>query len=256
MHMPWVHWPETMVTYVPEDRILFSCDLFGSHYASNDTFVSDPAGVKAAAKQYYAEIMMPFRSHIAKHLARLEGLEIAAIAPSHGPVYHEPELILSAYRDWALGGPKNLVAILYISMHGTTLKMVDHLVGELTEKAVPVQRFDVTTPELEKIAVALVDAATLVIGTPTVLGGPHPNILYAAYLANMLRPKAKFGAVLGPMLWGTKVVDRLAETIAGLKLELFDPVMCKGSPAAADYQALDALAAAIAAKHEEFRRTG
>ncbi|MDD3217059.1 MAG: FprA family A-type flavoprotein, partial [Methanoculleus sp.] len=83
---PWVHWPETMLTYLPEDRILFSCDLFGSHYATSSLYVPDEGAIYESAKRYYAEIMMPFRSSIKAHLAKLAAREIAVIAPSHGPV--------------------------------------------------------------------------------------------------------------------------------------------------------------------------
>jgi flavorubredoxin len=87
IHAPWVHWPETMLTYLPEAKILFSCDLFGSHLATTDVYVRDEWHVYEAAKRYYAEIMMPFRTSIQKHLARLKNYAIDIIAPSHGPAH-------------------------------------------------------------------------------------------------------------------------------------------------------------------------
>ena len=86
IHAPWVHWPETMVTYLPDERILFSCDFFGSHIAASDLFVTDEGRVHEAAKRYFAEIMMPFRAVIAKNLDKLADLDIAMIAPSHGQI--------------------------------------------------------------------------------------------------------------------------------------------------------------------------
>ncbi|MDH5636125.1 MAG: FprA family A-type flavoprotein, partial [Candidatus Bathyarchaeota archaeon] len=100
IHAPWVHWPETMLTYLREDKILFPCDLFGSHLATSDLYVTDEATVYEAAKRYYAEIMMPFRTVIQKNLEKVKDLQIDVIAPSHGPIYDKPELILEAYRDW------------------------------------------------------------------------------------------------------------------------------------------------------------
>ena len=86
IHAPWVHWPETMLTYLREDRILFTCDLFGSHLATNDLYATDQSRVCEAAKRYYAEIMMPFSGLIARHLKTLAEYEVELLAPSHGPL--------------------------------------------------------------------------------------------------------------------------------------------------------------------------
>ena len=90
IHTPWVHWPETMVTYLEEDKILFSCDFFGSHIATTDLFVTDQGRVYEAAKRYFAEIMMPFRSVIEKNIEKLKGYDIQIITPSHGQIYDRP----------------------------------------------------------------------------------------------------------------------------------------------------------------------
>ena len=251
IHAPWVHWPETMLTYLREDKILFSCDFFGSHLATADLYVTDEGRVYEAAKRYYAEIMMPFRKIIQKNLKKVQGYEISLIAPSHGPMYDRPEFILEAYRDWALGDPKNIVVLPYISMHGSTLAMVDYLVDGLVEKGVTVERFDLAATDVGKLAMALVDAATIVIGSPTVLTGAHPNVVYAAYLANALRPKAKFVSIIGSYGWGSKMVQQLAGMISNLKVEVLDPVVVKGYPRGEDFEALDKLAATIAEKHKE-----
>jgi len=90
IYLPWVHWPETMGTYLKEDKILFPCDFFGAHLATSSLFVDDEAAVYESAKRYYAEIMMPFRRQINNNLAKLESIEIEIIAPSHGPVHNRP----------------------------------------------------------------------------------------------------------------------------------------------------------------------
>ena len=249
IHAPWVHWPETMLTYLQEDKILFPCDLFGSHLATSDLYVTDEGRVYEAAKRYYAEIMMPFRKIIEKHLNKLQGYEISLIAPSHGPMYDRPEFILEAYRDWVLGAPKNIVVLPYISMHGSTRVMVDYLVDALIEKGVAVERFNLAVTDIGKLAMSLVDAATIVIGSPTVLAGAHPNVVYATYLANALRPKTKFVSIIGSYGWGGKMVKQLAGMIPNLKVEILDPVVIKGSPKDVDFAALDKLATTIAEKH-------
>jgi flavorubredoxin len=251
IHTPWVHWPETMVTYLEEDRILFSCDFFGSHIATSDLFVTDQGRVYEAAKRYFAEIMMPFRSVIEKNLDKLKPFDIQMIAPSHGQIYDQPSWIMEAYRDWVMSTPHNLVVLPYVSMHGSTRKMVDHLVSALVEQGVRVEMFNLAVADIGKLAMALVDAATVVVGVPTVLAGPHPLAVYATFLANALRPKVKFLSIIGSYGWGGKTVEILAGMIPNLKVEILNPVLCKGLPSESDFRALDDLAAAIAAKHKE-----
>jgi len=251
VHTPWVHWPETMSTYLKEDKILFSCDFFGSHLATSDLYVTDKALVYEAAKRYYAEIMMPFRMVIKKNLERIRDLEIDLIAPSHGPLYDDPSFIIEAYKDWVLGEPKNEVVIPYVTMHGSTKKMVDYLVSSLVEKGMKVHQFNLADSDIGKLAIALVDAATLVLGTPAVHTGPHPKAFYAANLANALRPKLKFVTIIGSYGWGSKVGELTCGLISNLKVEIIEPVFCKGLPRAEDYEALEGLAIKIHEKHKE-----
>ena len=250
LYTPWVHWPETMSTYVQQEKLLCSCDFFGSHLATTDLFAEERR-VYEPAKRYFAEIMMPFRGIIQKNLDKLDGYKVRFIAPSHGPVYDRPAFIIDAYRDWVSEEPKNLAVIVYVSMHDSTRHMVDRLIDGLAAGGVGVERFDLTTIDIGRLATALVDATTVVIGTPTVLGGPHPAAATAAFLANALKPKMKFAAIVGSYGWGGKTVDQLAGLLPNVKAEFFAPVMCKGLPRAEDYEALDRLAEGIAAKHGE-----
>lgn len=251
IHAPWVHWPETMFTYLKEDKILFTCDFLGSHLATSDLFVTDEPVVYEAAKRYYAEIMMPFRTTIKKHLEKIKELEIETIAPSHGPIYDKPEFILNAYRDWVSDEVKNEVVIPYISMHGSTKEMVDYLVNALIKRGITVKQFNLSKTDIGKLAIALVDASTIVIGTPTVLTGPHPNVAYAAYLANALRPKLKFASIIGSYGWGGRMVEQLMTMVPNLKVEILEPVVVKGFPKEEDFKALDNLAERILNKHQE-----
>ncbi len=250
IYTPWVHWPETMSAYLQEDKLLFSCDFFGSHLATSDTFVADEATVYEAAKRYYAEIMMPFRKFIRKNLAALEDFAIDIIAPSHGPAYDNQDFIISAYRDWVSDEVANEVVLPYTSMHGSTKEMVECLTRALMERGVTVKRFDLARTDLGKLAMALVDAATIVLGAPTVLGKPHPLVAYAAYVAGVLKPKAKFASIIGSYGWGGQTVETLASLISSLDVEVLEPVMVKGFPREADFAALDKLADKIAAKHQ------
>ena len=251
IHTPWVHWPETMVTYLKEDKILFSCDFFGSHIATSDLFVTDEGRVYEAAKRYFAEIMMPFRNVIKKNLEKLAPYDIEMIAPGHGQIFPRPAFILDAYRDWTLGAPRNTVVLPYVTMHKSTKLMVDHFVSALVQRGVNVELFNLAVTDIGKLAMALVDAGTIVIGTPTVLTGPHPYAAYAAFLANALKPNAKFLSIIGSYGWGGKTVETLAGMIPNLKVEVITPVLCKGIPRTDTFNALDDLANAIAEKHKE-----
>ncbi len=248
---PWVHWPETMCTYLSEDRCLFSCDLFGSHLATSDLFVTDQAQVYDGAKRYFGEIMMPFRGILAKNLEKLSAFACRLIAPSHGPVYNRPEFILSAYRDWVSPKMRNAVVLPYISMHGSTEIMAKHLIAALAARGISVQPYDLAVADIGKLAMSLVDAATLIVGTPTVQLGPHPAVHYAAFLANYLKPKLKYAGIFGSFGWNSKAIDQLVALIPNLKVELLGTIMQKGLPDGDTLLKLEALADAVARAHRD-----
>ena len=251
VYTPWVHWPETMSTYVPEDKCLFSGDFFGSHVATTDLYVTDKARVYEAAKRYYAEIMMPFRKIIQRNLDKIKDCPFDIIAPSHGPVYDDPQFILDAYRDWVSPTMKNEVVLPYVSMHGSTERMVKHLIDALAQNGVTVHAFDLAVTDIGKLAIALVDAATLIVGTPTVHVGPHPAVYYAAHLANLLKPKLKYAAIVGSYGWSSKAIEQIAGLIPNLKVDVLGTVLQKGLPTADTYAQLDTLAAAVAKAHHD-----
>jgi flavorubredoxin len=171
------------------------------------------------------------------------------ICPSHGPVLRDPGPLLDAYREWVSDLPRNHAVILYASMHDSTRRMVQHLAEALVARGVDVDLFNLAHADLGKLASALVDAATLVLGSPTVNAGAHPLVANAAYVTNLLRPKARFGAVVGSYGWAGKTAKQLAEMMPAVQLEMLEPVAARGLPKPADLEALDRLADGIAAKH-------
>lgn len=249
IYTPWVHWPETMCTFIPESKILFSCDFFGSHLATSDIFVTDQALTLRSAKRYYAEIMMPFRAAIQGNMKKLDGLNFDMIAPSHGPVYDDPQFILDAYREWGSPTLKNEVCLPYVSMHGSTKMMVDCLIDALVRRGIKVHAFDLTVTDIGELAMALVDSATLIVGTPTVHVGAHPVAYYAAHIANMVRPRVKFAAVIGSYGWATKAVEAIVGQIPNLKVDVLGTVMQKGLPTEETEAELEALADAVLKAH-------
>ena len=247
---PWVHWPETMCAWLEEDQILFSCDFFGSHLAQSSLFMTDKAKTYESAKRYFAEIMMPFKPSIRSNLKKLEKFPVRIIAPSHGVVHQDPEFILSAYRDWVSDRVSDKIVILYVSMHHSTRKMVEHLSEALIEKGLDLRLFNLTHADTGEITKELVDAATLVLASPTVLVGPHPSVVYAAYLVNAIRPKIRHLAVIGSYGWGGKMLESIQGLITSIKPELLPPVIVKGLPGAEVFQQLDQLADAIEERHK------
>lgn len=246
---PWVHWPETMFSYLKEDKVLFSGDFLGSHLATTDIFACDDT-VLEGAKRYYAEIMMPFRPSIVKHLQKLDTMDLDLIAPTHGPVYQKPFYIVDAYKDWSSEQVRNQVVIPWVSMHGSTEAIVKHLTEALVKNGIAVKPFNLTKTDIGELATSLVDAATVIIATSTALVGPHPQGLYAAALVGALRPKTRFLGIIGSYGWGSKAVETIKSLLTNLKAEVLEPVYIKGAPKKEDFEALDKLAEAIFAKHK------
>lgn len=245
---PWVHWPDTMVTYLAEDGILFTCDFFGSHLATSSLYARDEAQAFDAAKRYYAEIMMPFRMHIQKHLKKLAPLKIDIIAPGHGPIYPRPAFILDLYEYWSSDRMRREVVIPYVSMYDDTTRMANYLIDRLMEKGLSVKPHNMVGGDTGKYVNSLVDASTVVFASPAVLAGPHPDIVSATYLMNALRPKTKFVSVIGSFGWGGDIVSkRITELLSALKtqIQFLEPVLVKELPGAEGYKALDRLAEEI-----------
>lgn len=164
-------------------------------------------------------------------------------------MYDRPEFIIKAYRHWVDDKPKNLVVIAYVTMHGSTARMVTHLVSALVERGVEVWQFNLATTDIGKLAMSLVDAATVILAAPTVNVGPHPAAFMAAGLVNMLRPKVKFISLVSSYGWSTKIEEQVLNLMGNIKAEILPAVIIRGLPREADFKALENLALNIAQKH-------
>ena len=247
---PGVHWPDTMFTYIKEDNVICTCDFLGAHYTFGDVFAIESEELMKSAKRYYAEIMMPFRMMCKKYTQMIKDMKVDMILPSHGPVHTNPDYILDLYTDWTSDLPKNLVALPYVSMYESTKEMVDYLAEKLEAKGIKTFKFDIVDDDLGDLAMALVDAATIVLGTSMVLAGPHPMAVNVAYLAAVLRPKAKFASLLGSYGWGGNLFGLIGDLLKPLKLDLIEPLQVKGKPTQEDLQKLDVMAETIYEKHK------
>ncbi len=242
---PWVHWPETMSTYLIEDKILFSCDFFGSHLASENLIVKDESKTLKDAKIYYAEIMMPFREIIKRNIEKVEELEIEIIAPSHGPIYTNPSLIIDAYKSWIFDEAKDKVLVPYVSMHGSTEVLVRDLEKKLKENNIETVLVNLEKEDLGAVAEHLVDSKFIILGVPTLLNEAHPVISMTANVARLLKPKAKYAGLVGSYGWGGRVIESVQSSLEGLDVEFLEPVLVKGLPREKDLEEISKLVESI-----------
>ncbi len=248
---PGVHWPDTMFTHLVENNLLFTCDFLGAHLPFEELYSKNDDELVSSAKRYYAEIMMPFRPMCKKYVSMLYDIDPKMILPSHGPLHNKPSFILDLYKDWTADEPKNLVLMPYVSMYKSVEEMAFYLKEKLENKGIKVACFDVIEDDLGDIAMNMVDAATVVLGGSMVLASPHPAIANVAYIANLLKPKAKFASFIGSYGWGGNLFGKLGEMLSGLKVQVIEPVLVKGKPKEADYKLLDDMAEAVYKSHKE-----
>lgn len=247
---PFVHWPDTMFTYLKEDKMLFTCDYLGAHYTKHDLFADYTQELVEAAKRYYAEIIMPFRTFAKKYLEKIKTMDVDIILPSHGPVYDKPEWIIDLYADWVSDNVKNKVVIPYVSMYDSTTMLVERLNKKLTEAGIEVKLFNLVECDEGEMSMELVDCATVVLGSSMVLAGPHPAAVMAAYLTNALKPKFRYYSIIGSYGWGGNLEGTLEKMFTAIKPEKLDYVVVKGQPQDKDFAKIDELANQIKEKHK------
>lgn len=247
---PMLHWPETMFTYLAEDQVLFPCDFFGAHVAEGiyDDQVED---LLVFAQKYFGEIMMPFRPNAQKGIEKIKDLPIKLIAPSHGPIHRNPEHILNAYRKWSNGEMKQKAVIIYVTMWNSTEKMIKPIEDTLMSEGIEVAKYHLPVSDIGELAKDLVDSKAIILGTPTVLAGAHPLGMYAAYLAKVLRPPAKFAVVLSSYGWGGGAIRHIQETLGPTKMEIVGAMEINGPPTETDINKIVEIGKTLAKKIKE-----
>lgn len=223
---PMLHWPETMFTYLQEDKILFSCDFFGSHLAEA-FFDDDVEELPVFAQKYFGEIMMPFKVMGKAALEKLKDLEIDVIAPSHGPIYRNPDKILSLYEKWVVGATREKVVVVYASMWGSTENMAHLISKTLMSEGVNVVEHDLSYADLGDLIKDLVDSRAIVLASPTVLNGAHPLMVHFLYLFNALRPPTKYCVIFGSYGWAGGAVKQIKDMV-GSNVEVLDVLEVNG----------------------------
>ncbi len=231
---PMVHWPESMVTYCPEEKILFSNDAFGQHLASSGRFDDevDLSVIMEEAKTYYANIVMLYGRPISKAMDALGDLEIGTIAPAHGVIWrkHIPA-ILDAYSDWVQCKAKPKVLVIYESMWHSTDCMAHEIVKGATREGVEVKLFDIAHTHRTQIATEVLDAAAIAVGSPTLNMTLMPEIAGVLTYLKGLAPKGKAGLAFGSYGWAPSGPNAVNEYIEEMKFDILrEPLTAQWRP--------------------------
>jgi len=223
VHIPMVHWPDSMVTYSPEDKLLLPNDAFGQHIASSERFDDeiDWGILKEEAAKYYANIVMPYGDQVAKALDTLSTLDINMIAPSHGIIWrsHIPE-ILKEYQKWATYETEDKALIVYDSMWGSTEKIAYVLRKGIENEGIHVTMRNLKTTHISTIITDVVSSKLIILGSPTLNNTMLPTMGgFLTYLKG-LRPRKRIGFVFGSYGWGGQAVGEIEKKIKDLNWEM------------------------------------
>lgn len=225
---PMLHWPDNMVTYCPEEKLLFSNDAFGQHFSSNLIFDDQVnlTEVMQEAKKYYANILMPYGMQAKKALEIVKGLDIDMIAPSHGVLWRTNiDMILAAYESWATGQEQEEAVVVYDSMWKSTEKMARAVVEGFAIKGIPAKLFDLKVNHISDIMTEVLTAKYIAVGSSTLNSNMLPTV--ASFLCYMrgLAPKGKKGFAFGSYGWGGQGIMQVNEELDKMKIALMTEPM-------------------------------
>jgi flavorubredoxin len=235
---PMLHWPDNMVTYIPEDRLLLSNDAFGQHIASSKRYADEVSGILNDAATYYANILMPFSPLIAKTLRNIGemGIEIDMIAPSHGMIWRDSGVgdILDAYRGWSSGESNDTAIVVYDTMWGSTEKMASAIAQGIIDAGFEVKVYHLRKLEWSKIVREILEAKILLVGSPTINNGMFSSVGgFLTYLRG-LRPKDKVGSAFGSYGWAGGAVKAITGELEKTGVTVVEPLSVKFVPGADD----------------------
>lgn len=224
--MPYMHWPDTMMDYLVEDKILFSNDGFAAHLCSDELYADElTADIDYEVEYYFTCIMRPFTGYIRRNMAKLDEHEIAMVAPSHGPVFRqEPLKYINKYKEWSVDKAegKHIVSVFYASNYGNTKRIAEVMAELLKEKGMEPVLTDVTDTEAEDIRTQIEESQAVVIGTPTFNGDAVKPIWDLCSLFSTVYSIGKKAAVFGSYGWGGEGAKMVAERLAGMKLKVHE----------------------------------
>ncbi len=222
-----IHWPDSMFTYMPEEKILFSSDGFGQHYAGMEKF-DDVIGeaIMPHAKKYFANILLLYTPKILKLLESVAemGIEIKTICPDHGVIWRrDPGKIIDAYARWSRQEPARKALVIYDTMWNSTEMLADAVTAGIAAHNVDVRPMNLRKWHRSDVMTEVLDARAIVLGSPTLNNGLFPTVSDMLTYMKGLRPKDKIGAAFGSYGWSGESVRLLNEEMEAMKFEVIDP---------------------------------
>ena len=220
---PMLHWPDSMVTYCPEEKILFSNDAFGQHLAANRRFddENDLHIIMEEAKKYYANILMLYGKQAQTALAALGSLPIEMILTGHGISWraHIPE-ILDAYKKWSAGDLEEKAVVVFDSMWGSTERLAKAITDAFTAKGVPIAYFDLRADHISDVITEVLTAKYLAVGSPTINNQMMPPVAaFLCYLKGFV-PKGRKAFAFGSFGWGGQSVGLVEDELKAAGCEI------------------------------------
>ncbi|MBN2064684.1 MAG: FprA family A-type flavoprotein [Sedimentisphaerales bacterium] len=231
---PMLHWPDSMFTYVPEEKLLFSMDAFGQHLATSKRFNDevDEKIIMEEARTYYANIIMHLGSIVKKTLKAAEGLEIDMIAPSHGVIFRNNlDKIISKYIDWSSFKPKPVMLVIYDTMWQSTEMMATAITDGAIEAGIEVKKLSVQSNDITTLATEILEAGAVAVGSPTLNNGLLPTVAEFLTYIKGLRPGNKLGFAFGSHGWAGGAVPQIEEVLRELGTDLtVEGITCQYRP--------------------------
>lgn len=230
IYTPWLHWPETMVTYLEEDKVLFSCDAFGSYGSLQDGVFDDELDMDFyldEAKRYFSNIVIKYTRNVLEALEKLKSTEIRVIAPSHGPIYRsDPHKIVELYRKWSQPSPeRDRVALIYGSMYGRGETIVEHIIERLSQKNLKITPHNVSTSHPSYILSDLVESYIAVFVYPSYDAGIFP------YMEDVMRifqlkqiGRGRYAAIVNIYTWASTAKQTI-ELLTKAGFKIIEPIV-------------------------------
>ena len=231
--MQMVHWPDSMATYIPEEKLLLPNDAFGQHIASYERF-DDEIGwdiIGEESAKYYANIVLPFGNQVTKALDAVSGLDIDMIAPSHGIIWRKYLTeIITEYKNWSSNTTKEEAVIIYDTMWGSTEKIARMLYQIFESKGINTSLMDLKTNHISNVMTKVLTSKFICVGSPTLNNGLLPTV--AAFLEYMkgLAPKGRIGLAFGSYGWGGQSVGQIEEILKSSGFDIMDNIKIQYIP--------------------------
>ncbi len=255
-----LHWPDSMFSYLQEEKVLFSNDAFGMHLASSERFADElPRDLlEQEGAKYYANILLPLSGIVLKLFEKMEGLALplSIIAPDHGPIWRrEPEAILGLYKRWASQKRDDSAVVVYDTMWGSTRALARAAAEGLAGNGTRVKVMEIGPNHRSDVATEILEAGALLAGSPTMNNNLFPTVADVLTYLKGLKPKGLVGAAFGSFGWSGEAVKQLADVLDAMKVETVgEPLKVKYVPGPEELARARALGADVSKRLKARRR--